>query len=434
MPMRFRGTAALLAATICITLIQAHAASAPDDAGLLRGPAAYGDWTKDAPGVGRLIKPADMPTPGATASASTYPHIVKRPEGAWPQAPAGFKVSAFLTGLQEPRQMRVAPNGDIFLAESGGNRIRILRAKPGEEKAKTPSIFVAGLDSRPYGTAFYPPGPNPQYVYVATETKVLRYPYRNGDLKARSAAEVVVPDLPEGHHWTRDIVFSPDGRTMLVSVGSGSNDAENGMEAETGRADILAFNPDGSNLRIYASGLRNPVTLGFHPDTGDLWVTVNERDGLGDNLPPDYVTRATPGGFYGWPWYYIGDHLDPRHSGEHPELNGKVVTPDVLFQPHSAPIGFAIYDGKQFPAEYRGDLFVAFHGSWNRTKRTGYKLVRVRLDHGVPTGEYDDFMIGFVTPAGNVWGRLAAVAADGALLVSDDTSGTVWRIDYAGGR
>jgi glucose/arabinose dehydrogenase len=245
---------------------------------------------------------------------------------------------------------------------------------------------------------------------------------------------VIVPDLPEGRHWTRDIQFTPDGGTMLVSVGSGSNDAEEGIEQEKNRADILAYNPDGTNLRVYASGLRNPVTIAFDAERGDLWTTVNERDGLGDNLPPDYATRVVKGGFYGWPWYYIGAYEDPNNPGQHPELKDKVRTPDVLFQPHSAPLGFAIYNGKQFPPEYRGDIFVALHGSWNRANRTGYKLVRVRLNHGKPTGEYDDFLTGFVTPDGNVWGRPVGitVAPDGALLMSDDASGTIWRIAYTG--
>ncbi|MGB9153227.1 MAG: sorbosone dehydrogenase family protein [Alphaproteobacteria bacterium] len=425
-------TVLLMFAIASIAYRQAGAA-ASEETPVLNGTAAFGDWTKDAPGVKRLIKSEDLPAPGATGSASNGPSIIKQPEGAWPKVPPGFTVSAFLTDLKEPRMMRLAPNGDIFLSESGGNRIRVIRASAGAAKADSSSIFVDGLDDRPYGIAFYPLGDNPQFVYIATEGKILRYPYSNGDMKARGPAQVIVPDIPEGHHWTRDITFTPDGNTMLVSVGSGSNDAEGGMDSEKNRADILAFNPDGSGLRIYASGLRNPVTIGFHPDTGDLWTTVNERDGFGDNLPPDYATRVTKDGFYGWPWYYIGAHQDPTYPGAHRELLAKVLTPDVLFQPHSAPLGFAVYTGKQFPSEYRGDLFVAFHGSWNRANRTGYKLVRVRLDHGKPTGEYDDFMTGFVAPSGDVWARPVGVAveADGSLLMSDDASGTVWRIAYS---
>jgi len=424
--------AAAAALAIAAPIAAAPAAVAVDS--LLTGQAAFGDWTSDAPGVRRLIRATDLPHPYATGGVTNGPTIVQRPEEAAPAVPPGFSVSAFLTGLRTPRQMKTAPNGDIFIAESGAARLRVVRAAPGATKAQSPSVFADRLDHRPYGIAFFPPGPDPQYVYVATEGEVLRYPYRNGDLAARGPAETVVPKVPVGHHWTRDIVFTPDGKKLLLSVGSGSNDAESGMSIETDRADILEFNPDGSDMRIYASGLRNAVTIGFHPDTGDLWATVNERDGMGDNLPPDYVTRVTAGGFYGWPWYYIGDHPDPRHQGEHLELAGKVLVPDVLVQPHSAPLGFAVYTGDRFPAAYRGDLFVAFHGSWNRAQRTGYKVVRVRLDHGKPTGEYDDFMTGLVTKAGRVWGRPVGVdvAADGALLVSDDASETVWRISYEG--
>lgn len=393
---------------------------------LLTGQSAYGDWTKDAPGIRRMITPGDMPSPQATRSVSNGPKIVPKPSDAELKVPHGFKVSALLKGLKEPRQMKTAPNGDIFLAESGALRIRVVRAG-------NATIFADGLSERPYGIAFYPPGNDPHYVYVATEGHVLRYPYSNGDLQAHGKPEIIIPDLPQGHHWTRDIIFSPDGHKMFVAIGSGSNDAEDGMDAEKWRADILEYNPDGTGKRVYAAGLRNPVTLAFNPATQELWATVNERDGLGDNLPPDYATLVASGGFYGWPWYYIGSHQDPRYKGQHPELSGKVLMPDVLLQPHSAPLGCAFYTGTQFPAEYRGDLFIALHGSWNRAKRTGYKLVRARFKNGKANGEYDDFLTGFVTKNGNVWGRPVGVAVtqDGAVLLSDDASGTVWKIDYA---
>ncbi len=400
---------------------------------VLTGQAAYGDWTKDAPGTKRLITPHDLLVPQATPSAVNGPHIVPAPTGALPQVPAGFKVSAFMTGLKEPRQMKIAPNGDIFLAESGALRIRVLRAQPGSESSQSATIFAEGLPERPYGIAFYPPGNNPNYVYIATEGHILRYPYHNGDLQARGKAEPIVSDLPQGRHWTRDVAFSADGKKMLVAVGSGSNDAEEGMQAEVWRADILEFNPDGTGKGIYASGLRNPVTLAFNPTTHELWTTVNERDGMGDNLPPDYATHVERGGFYGWPWYYIGDHQDAVYKGRKPELKNKVLTPDVLLQPHSAPLGCVFYTGTQYPAEYQGDLFIAMHGSWNRAQRTGYKLVRARFKKGKATGQYDDFLIGFVASDGNVWGRPVGVAMtqDGALLLSDDASGTVWSIRYA---
>jgi glucose/arabinose dehydrogenase len=401
----------------------------------LVGAAAYGDWTESAPGVTRLIRPGDLPAPYATQPARNASRPTKRTDGAKLQLPPGFAVTSFAAGLDGPRQMRLAPNGDIFLAESNARRIRVIRAAAGAGSAARPSVFAEGLAHRPYGIAF-PPGPEPRFVYVATEGQVLRYPYRSGDLTARGKPEIVVPDVPVGHHWTRDIAFSPDGKRLLVAVGSGDNDGEEGMEIEARRADILDYDPDGRDMRIYASGIRNPVSIGFYPGSNDLWATVNERDLLGDNLPPDYVTRVKPGGFYGWPWFYIGGNQDPRHKGEHVELKDKVAVPDVLIQPHSAPLGLAFYTGSQFPAAYRGSAFVALHGSWNRSQRTGYKLVRIPVENGKPTGAYEDFMTGFVSGDGEVWGRPVGVvmAKDGSLLLSDDGSGTVWRIAYTGDR
>jgi glucose/arabinose dehydrogenase len=412
------------------------AAFAADAPGERVGTAAFGGWQAAAPGVVRLIRPTDMPAPYATSSARSGPRLVKRPADATPRVPPGFTVQAFATGLDIPRQMRLAPNGDIFLTESGAKRIRIIRAAAGAATSPSPGIFADHLPYRPYGIALWPPGPQPRYVYVATEGKVLRYPYHVGDLKAAGTPEVIVPDVPVGHHWTRDIVFTPDGKKMLLAVGSGDNDGEDASANETRRADILEYDPDGKNMRVYASGIRNPVTIAFYPGTNDLWASVNERDGLGDNLPPDYVTRVRPGGFYGWPWYYIGANQDPRHKGEEPALRDKVVVPDVLLQPHSAPLGMAVYTGRQFPATYRGSIFVALHGSWNRAQRTGYKIVRILLRDGKPTGAYEDFMTGFVVDNSAVWGRPVGIVetADGALLVSDDGSGTVWRIAFSGAR
>jgi glucose/arabinose dehydrogenase len=399
---------------------------------VLSGAAAYGDWRADAPGITRRITPADLPPPYATRSAASGAHLVRRPEGALPKVPPSFKVEAFAAGLVAPRLLRTAPDGEIFLAEMAQGAILVLRDNGPGKPAKV-RTYAEGLD-QPFGLAFYPPGPDPQYLYVGTVGAVVRFPYRSGDAAARAAAETVVPRLPVGGHRTRDVVFSRDGRKLLVSIGSASNDQEGGSD-ETGRADILAFNPDGSAMRRFAGGIRNPVGLAIHPATGDLWTAVNERDGLGDDLPPDYVTRVRDGGFYGWPWYYIGDHQDPRHRGERPELAQGIAVPDVLIQPHSAPLQLAVYTGTQFPAEYRGDIFVALHGSWNRSRRTGYKVVRVMLRDGEPTGAYQDFITGFVTDDDNVWGRPVgiAVAADGALLVSEDANGTVWRISYVAG-
>jgi glucose/arabinose dehydrogenase len=291
-------------------------------------------------------------------------------------------------------------------------------------------------------------------MYVANTSSVVRFAYRLGDLKATARPEPVVRALPRGGHITRDLVFSKDGRRMLVSVGSASDvgegmrrrspaeiarwDAEHGLgsawDNDTDRAAVLVFDPDGKNGRVFASGLRNCVGLGVHPQTGDLWCSVNERDGLGDNLVPDYITRVGDGAFFGWPWYYIGAHQDPHHPGERPDLKDKVTVPDVLVPAHSASMQIAFYDGTQFPAAYRHDAFVAEHGSWNRAKRTGYKLVRVPLRDGVPSGEFEDFMTGFVVNDASVWGRPVGVtvAHDGALLVSEDANGTIWRISYRG--
>jgi glucose/arabinose dehydrogenase len=380
-----------------------------------------------------------LPGPYASVSVDSGPRLVSRPAEAWPRVRAGFKVDEFLTGLDNPRLLRTAPNGDIFVAESRPGRIRVLRAAEGAAHPDINEVFVSGLD-RPFGIAFYPPGPNPEFIYICNTGTVIRFPYQSGDIKARPTQETVVPDLPGGGllrgggHWTRDIAFSNDGRKMYISVGSHSNVFERPDENEERRADILEYNPDGSGFRIFASGIRNAVGIAIHPQTGDLWASVNERDGLGDDLVPDYITRVKDGGFYGWPWYYMGSHQDPRHSGEHPEMRGKVLVPDVLLQSHSASLEMTFYTGRQFPQEYANDAFACEHGSWNRSRRTGYKVIRVPLHEGVPTGEYEDFLTGFVTPDGNVWGRPVGVtvAKDGSLLVTDDGANMIWRISHVG--
>ena len=418
--------------------------------GLLEGTAAFGDWHADRPGVRRLIRPQDLPAPDLAQSARNVVRTVHRTDQK-PIVPNGFEVNLFASGLAGPRIIRTAPNGDIFVAESDAGRISVLRANGGE--AGRPSAFAAGL-TYPFGIAFYPPGPDPQWVYVGDTDAVLRFPYRNGDLAARGAAETVVPHLPVGGHHTRDVIFSPDGKTMYVSVGSGSNVAEDmarltGVKlqnfvtshplgaawgGEASRADVLAFDPDGKNERIFASGIRNCVGMAIAPSTNTVWCSTNERDGLGDDVPPDYITRVREGAFYGWPWYYIGANQDPRHSGERPDLKDKITIPDVLLQAHSASLGLTFYDGTQFPQQYRGNIFAAEHGSWNRSKRTGYKIIRVIVKDGVPTGEYDDFATGFVISDSEVWGRPVGVTVDkdGALLISEDASGTIWRISSTG--
>ena len=400
----------------------------------------FTDYRQEQPGTVRKIALADLPEPYQTQSADNRAHIVPRPADAWPKSLPGFTVTQYVTGLQNPRLIRRAPNGDLFVAESEPGRIRVLRGVAADGKAQTVEVFATGL-TQPFGIAFYPPGPSPQYVYVGNTGSVVRFPYRNGDLKARGPAETIVPDIPSGGrltgggHWTRDLAFTRDGSKMFVSVGSHSNDddADNNPQ-EFHRADILEFNPDGSGSRIYAYGIRNPVGIATNPGTGELWASVNERDGLGDNLVPDYITHVQPGGFYGWPWFYMGGRQDPRQQGKHPELQSKVITPDVLLQPHNASLEMTFYDGRQFPAGYRGDIFAAEHGSWNKAVRTGYEVIRVPLKEGHATGEYEDFLTGFVTPGGDVWGRPVgvAVAQDGSLIVTDDGSNSVWRVSYTG--
>jgi glucose/arabinose dehydrogenase len=405
---------------------------------LLIGEAAKGDWTTDAPGVRRKLTVADLPPPFATDSVDNGPNLVARPEGAAPRVPDGFRVELFASGLTNPRMARTAPNGDLFVVESSAERVRVLRDADGDGKPEVVQVFAEGL-KKPFGIAFYPPGKDPRWVYVANTDSVVRFPYATGDVKARGPGEVVVSDisggglLRGGGHWTRDIVFSLDGARMFVSVGSHSNVSDDAAEA--GRARIFAISPDGRNERAFATGIRNPVGLAVHPVTGELWTSVNERDELGDHLVPDYVTRVRDGGFYGWPWFYIGAHQDPRHDGKHPELAAQVIVPDVLLQSHSASLGMTFYAGEQFPSKYRMSAFAAEHGSWNRARRTGYKVIHVPIEAGVPTGEYVDFMTGFVTPTGDVWGRPVAVAEgrDGALFVTDDGGNCVWRITYAAG-
>lgn len=401
---------------------------------MFSGNEAFGDYTRDAPGVWHKITVGDMPAAFASEAARNASRPGVRDDKAFPKILPGFSVTAFAEGFKQPRQMKIAPNGDIFLSESGANRIHVIRAAAGAGKAASDEIF-AEVAERPYGIAFYPAGPDPEWVYIASMNQLVRFPYRVGDTKARGAPEMIVPNLPGRVHWTRDVLVGQDGKHILLAVGSSSNIQDDGPEAERFRANILEFNPDGSGRRVYAAGLRNPVTIATNPVNGELWASVNERDLMGDNLPPDYVTHVQEGKFYGWPYFYIGDHRDTRVKGEPPVPGNQVIVPDVLIQPHSAPLGMAFYTGAQFPAEYRNDLFVAVHGSWNRALRTGYKLIRVKLKDGRATGEYQDFMTGFVTGDAQVWGRPVgvAMAQDGSLLMTDDGSGTLWRIAYTGG-
>lgn len=413
--------------------------SAPADASRVAGNwphphSPFSDFRYSQPGTAHKIAAADLPKPYDTPSAGNAPQLVARPPDAWPKAPAGFKVDLFATGLDGPRLLRTAPNGDVFVAEMRAGRITVFRGVSADGHAKEAHVYATGLH-QPFGITFFP-AEKPRWIYVGDTDAVVRFPYKDGDLQATAAPEHVV-DLPHGErgHATRDIAFSPDGSQMYVSVGSASNvDDTDTTPDEKYRADILAFRPDGSHMRVYASGIRNPVGLAVDAKTGALWTAVNERDGLGDDLVPDYITHVQDGGFYGWPWWYLGDHQDPRHAGKHPELARKAIMPDVLLQPHGAPLQLTFYNGAQFPSEYRGDIFAAQHGSWNRSVRAGYEVIRV-LRHGTDraNGEYQDFLTGFVLPSGQAWGRPVGIAsaADGSLLVSDDGSNVIWRVSYA---
>jgi glucose/arabinose dehydrogenase len=437
------------ALAVCLGLI------GPAVAEVRTGADAYGDFTKDAPGVRRHITSGDLPAPFASEIKANFSSVTAQPTGAMPLVPAGFKVEAFAQ-LKKPRVIRVAPNGDIFIAQTAIGQISVLRAGGGAAKPSQTETYASGL-SGPFGIAFYPAGPDPKFVYIGNGNSVIRFPYKNGDLKPSGPAETIVPSIPSGGgHTSRDIAFSPDGAHLYISVGSASNvgetmdkaeqadvkaaEKERGLGAAWGveawRADVLVTSPDGkAGLKSFANGIRNCAGLTVEPTTGDVWCATNERDSLGDNLPPDYATRVKAGGFYGWPWYYIGNHEDPRLKGERPELADKVTTPDVLFQPHSAPLQISFYTGQQFPADYRGSAFVTLHGSWNRANRTGYKVVRTIVKDGQPTGEYEDFMTGLVTADGAVWGRPVGVATahDGSLLIGEDGNGMIWRVTYLGG-
>ena len=464
MPSKLHASLAALAlAAAGLAALAAHAqfVAPPDSPGpkvdnaLVRGDViVFGDWKKDAPGVRHHITPADLQAPFTSVGVGVAKNV-PRPEGRLPKVPAGFKVAVFASDLKSPHVLRTAPNGDIFVAEE--DRVRVLRAADGRAAPSRSSVFAANLN-QPFGIGFYPLGPNPRWVYVAETNRVIRFPYSNGALTAAGPAQVIIPKLAPaaGGHWSRDLTFSADGKQMFVSVGSKGNldeglpkkpladaqayDAKHGFGAAWGddenRADVLVSDPMGKGVHAYATGIRNCSGLTRQPQTGEIWCSVNERDMLGDNLAPDYATHVKPGAFYGWPWYYTGDHEEPRLKGERPDLNGHVTVPDVLLQAHSAAVQIRFYDGsgpQAFPAAYKGQAFIALHGSWNRTSRTGYKVVTAPIQNGVATGEYVDFMTGFVLNDSDVWGRPygLTVAHDGSLLVGDDAGGRIYRVTPA---
>ena len=437
---RISAQLALTSATAIAMISRAEAQGAQT----ITGTAAFTDYSQEHPGVKRKITVADLPKPMEDTSVDNGASVVPRPEGAWPQAPAGFKVELYAQGFEEPRLIRTAPNGDLFVADSHGDKIWIMRGVGADGKVQQKEVYTTLSDptgkSLPFGINFYP-ADNPKWLYVANTVNVVRFPYKAGDLHASGPAQVVIPELPGfaqlrgGGHWTRDVVFSKDGKHMFVSVGSASNvdDTDNNPK-EFHRADVLEYTPEGKFVKVYASGIRNCVGEAINPITGQLWCSTNERDRLGDNLVPDYITSVKEDGFYGWPWYYMGSNQDPRHMGKHPELKGKVTVPDVLLQPHFASLEMTFYESSAFPADYKGDIFAAEHGSWNKAKRAGYEVIRVPMKDGHATGEYEDFLTGFVTADGQVWGRPVGVtvAKDGSLFVTDDGSKSVWHVSYTG--
>jgi glucose/arabinose dehydrogenase len=472
---------------LLITAISGLSLGAQTKQNTVTGQAAFADWSQEKPGTRRKISLGDLPKPAPSESVRNQPHIVGRPQNAWPVAPPGFKVTLYAGGdngpspspdqqhsqqhgtqppdkgtFRQPRLIRAAPNDDLFISDSGGGIIFVLRGLGPNGKAAQIERFASGLD-HPFGIAFYP-ADNPRFVYVANTTSVVRFPYQAGDLHASAAAETVVPTLPGyaqlagGGHWTRDVVFTKDGQHMLISVGSGSNiDNPDDHSKEFHRANVLEFTPDGKFEKVYASGIRNCVGEAINPVTGELWCSTNERDELGNHLVPDYITSVPDGGFFGWPWYYMGGHQDPRlpqpcangtganpQAGatspdgkkcEHVDLHEKVLTPDVLLQPHMASLELTFYPAEgNFPADYKGDGFAAEHGSWNREKRTGYEVIRVPMHEGKAEGSYEDFLTGFVVDDTSVWGRPVGVTVgkDGSLFVTDDGSRSIWHVTYEG--
>ena len=380
--------------------------------------------------IGELI----LPPPYSSKSVTNNSKVVDWPEGKMPTAPEGFVVTRFAGELDNPRNTYVGPNGDIFVVESGtkgsADRITIFQDKNGDGEYEVREKFKDGLKS-PYGVLILN-----QHFYVANTDGLYRFAYKPGQLKLEGEGEKIV-ELPAGgynNHWTRNLIANEDGSKIYISVGSASNAAEHGMEEEKRRAGILEVNPDGSGEIIYASGLRNPVGMSWNPVTKELWTAVNERDELGDDLVPDYITSVKKGGFYGWPYSYFGDIEDPRLEGQAPDLVAKAIVPDVAVGSHTASLGLTFYDASDFPEEYKNGAFVGQHGSWNRQKLSGYKVLFVPFENGKPAGQPQDFLTGFVSDSDSseVYGRPVDVTVlpDGALLVNDDSGNTLWKVAY----
>lgn len=373
-----------------------------------------------------------LPPPYATESKTNNSKVLGWPEGKTPIAPEGFTVTKFADGFENPRWTYIAPNNDIFVVESGTrtskNQIIILRDKDKDGKFETREVFLKDLN-RPFGMLVLK-----DFFYVANTDGLYRYPYKNTPLKLETKGTKIL-ELPAGgynNHWTRNIIANPEGTKIYVSVGSGSNVGENGMDKEVRRAAILEINPDGTGEKIYAAGIRNPVGMDWNPINKELWTAVNERDELGDDLVPDYITSVKRDAFYGWPYAYYGNNLDPRMKGERKDLAAKSVVPDVPVGAHTASLGLAFYNKTSFPEKYRNGAFVGQHGSWNRAKISGYKVVFVPFANGKPSGKPEDFLTGFISnpDKAEVYGRPVAVTVmqDGSLLVNDDSGNTIWKV------
>ena len=380
--------------------------------------------------VQTAIDSLTLPAPFASKSVTNRPDEVGWSAGQMPKAPEGFTVTKYADKLESPRWTYIAPNGDVFVAESNtkksADRITILRDTNKDGVPEMREIFLEKLN-KPLGMLILK-----NYFYVGNTDGLYRYPYKAGDTKITGKGEKIL-DLPAGgynNHWTRNLLANSDGSKIFVSVGSGSNVAEHGMDNEVRRANILEINPDGTGEKIYASGLRNPVGMAWAPGTTTLWTAVNERDELGDELVPDYITSVKQGGFYGWPYSYFGKNKDPRMKGEGADLVAKAIVPDVPVGSHTASLGLTFYDKDKFPAKYHNGAFVGQHGSWNRSKLAGYKVMFVPFKNGKPSGKPEDFLTGFVDNESKVFGRPVDVTVmeDGSLLVNDDSGNVIWRV------